>query len=73
MRAEYTCIGDAVNVAARLTDLAKGVAESLVASDPVVSRAHPDETAFWTSAGEVVLRGRDVATRIWTATANGQR
>jgi adenylate cyclase len=66
-RLEYTVIGDAVNEAARLTDLAKGAAGSLVASDHVVRLASPVEREYWRYSGEVTLRGREVATRIWTA------
>lgn len=66
-RLEYTVIGDAVNVAARITDLAKGVRGCLLAADEVVSQAGRDETAHWQYAGEVVLRGREVHTRIWMA------
>lgn len=66
-RLEYTVIGDAVNEAARLTDLAKGVSGTLLASDIVVGRSDPAERMYWRDAGEVVLRGRDIGTRIWTA------
>lgn len=66
-RLEYTVIGDAVNEAARLTDLAKGVPGNLIASEPAVAGASPVEQRLWADAGEVVLRGRSVATRIRTA------
>jgi adenylate cyclase len=66
-RLEYTVIGDPVNEAARLTDLAKDRRQNLLASQAVIDRAGPAETACWEPAGEVVLRGRDVPTRLWTA------
>ncbi|MGI8761015.1 MAG: adenylate/guanylate cyclase domain-containing protein [Jatrophihabitantaceae bacterium] len=66
-RLEYTVIGDAVNEAARLTDIAKGRPGCVVASDSVIERCSPVEREHWTPAAEVVLRGRDVATRTWTA------
>jgi adenylate cyclase len=38
---EYTVIGDAVNQAARLTDLAKAESGGVLASDPVVQCSRP--------------------------------
>lgn len=66
-RLEYTVIGDAVNEAARLTDLAKGVPTGVLAAGAVIGRASAVEAPLWTDAGEVVLRGRTAPTRIWTA------
>ena len=50
-RLEYTVIGDAVNEAARLTDLAKGLPGCLVASDAVLRAASPVERECWHAAG----------------------
>jgi class 3 adenylate cyclase len=66
-RLEYTVIGDAVNEAARLTDLAKERRQHLLAGAEVIARAGETEKAHWEPAGEVVLRGLDSAIRIWTA------
>lgn len=66
-RLEYTVVGDAVNEAARLTDLAKGVPGGVLASAAVLERCGPDEHLHWRNAGEVVLRGRVEPTGIWTA------
>ena len=66
-RLEFTIIGDAVNEAARLTELAKDVRQHVLASEDVVLRARESERASWRSAGEVVLRGHDRPTRIWTS------
>jgi adenylate cyclase len=63
-RFEYTVIGDPVNEAARLTDLAKGRAGRVLASRRAVSAAG-SAGADWHPAGEAVLRGRDVATGLY--------
>jgi adenylate cyclase len=57
-RYEYTVIGDPVNEAARLSELAKAVPGRLVASDRALAAADPAETALWSPGEEVVLRGR---------------
>lgn len=63
-RLEYTVIGDPVNEAARLTELAKSVDGLVVASGEVLERAGEDEASFWRVDGEVVLRGRSEETRL---------
>ena len=57
-------IGDPVNEAARLTELAKQHDERLLASGDTVDRAGGEEAARWCADGEVVLRGRECPTRI---------
>ena len=57
-------IGDPVNAAARLSELAKGRPERLVASAEVLAAAGPQEASRWTLDGEATLRGRAVPTRI---------
>ena len=64
-RLEYTVIGDPVNEAARLTELAKDHAGRVVASEPTVRAADPEERARWVRDGEVELRGRDEPTGTW--------
>ena len=64
-RLEYTVIGDPVNEAARLTELAKDHPGRAVASEATVRAAATDERAHWQRDGEVELRGRDEATRTW--------
>jgi class 3 adenylate cyclase len=65
-RLEYTVIGDPVNEAARLTELAKDDPGRAVASEATVLAADPAEREHWASADEVVLRGRGETTRTWT-------
>ena len=64
-RFEYTVIGDPVNEAARLTELAKTVEGRAAASEALVSRAAPEERERWTCDDVVQLRGRDSETRVW--------
>lgn len=65
-RYEYTVIGDPVNEAARLTELAKASPSRLLASDAITARARPAEAARWRLGEHVTLRGRDAPTRIAT-------
>src|SRR4051794_14429882 len=58
-RYEYTVIGDPVNEAARLTDLAKSAPELLLASKVALERARNGERARWRTGEPVTLRGRD--------------
>ena len=62
-RLEYTVIGDPVNEAARLTDVAKGLAGRVAASGAVVDRAG-DEAEHWAEDGERVVRGRTAPTSV---------
>ncbi len=65
-RLEYTVIGDAVNQAARLTDLAKSVPGKLLASDAVLAAATDTERSVWHPHTEITLRGRGTGTKTWT-------
>ncbi len=61
-RFEYTVIGDPVNEAARLSDLAKERGTLVVASDAALDRASPIEAEEWERGERTVLRGRLEAT-----------
>ncbi|MBA0126469.1 adenylate/guanylate cyclase domain-containing protein [Haloechinothrix sp. YIM 98757] len=63
-RYEYTVIGDPVNEAARLTDIAKDIEGGLVASGRAVEAADPAEAGRWRRHGEVTLRGRSEPTQL---------
>ncbi len=62
-RYEYTVIGDPVNEAARLTEVAKR-AGGVVASGAALNRAEQSEAGRWRIVDAEILRGRDTATDI---------
>lgn len=63
-RFEYTVIGEPVNEAARLCELAKTAPDRLVASSDAVSRASEAERAHWSLGDTVTLRGHEEPTRL---------
>jgi adenylate cyclase len=68
-RFEYTVIGDPVNEAARLCELAKRRPERVVASEAALARAAGAECDSWSLGDAVTLRGRDEPTRLASPTA----
>jgi class 3 adenylate cyclase len=63
-RYEYTVVGDAVNEAARLADLAKDYDDRVLCSGAATEQATQTEREHWTAHGSEVLRGRTNATDI---------
>jgi adenylate cyclase len=63
-RFEYTVIGEPVNEAARLCELAKSKPGHLLASSDTVTNAGESESAHWAFGDTVTLRGHDEPTRL---------
>jgi adenylate cyclase len=63
-RFEYTVIGDPVNEAARLSELAKQNPCGVLASDGALERAGSEERDRWRSGQKIALRGRTAATAV---------
>lgn len=60
MRFEYTVIGDPVNSAARLCELARASDGRVLANADVVAQAG-EESLSWQQCGTALLRGRSAA------------
>jgi adenylate cyclase len=63
-RFEYTVIGEPVNEAARLCELAKDTPKHLLASSDTVASASESERIHWTLGDTVTLRGHDEPTQL---------
>ena len=63
-RFEYTVIGEPVNEAARLCELAKSVPSRLLASSDTIGGATETESVHWEFGETVTLRGHDEPTRL---------
>jgi class 3 adenylate cyclase len=63
-RFEYTVIGEPVNEAARLSELAKFEPGRLLASSDTIDGASENECAHWSLGETVTLRGHDQPTRL---------
>ncbi len=61
-RFEYTVIGNPVNEAARLAELAKERPGRVLASDAALDRAPSHESDGWSVTEAALLRGRTVPT-----------
>lgn len=72
-RYEYTVVGDPVNEAARLADVAKALDQRIVCSAAAIERADDAERRHWVSGSQTVLRGRSESTHIWTPAKGDQQ
>jgi adenylate cyclase len=63
-RFEYTVIGDPVNEAARLTELAKCDEGRVLVSGAALERAQAEERERWEPCATVTLRGRARTTSV---------
>ncbi len=63
-RFEYTVIGDAVNAAARLTELAKDTPGRVLTNVATLKTANEAEQARWTQMKSIELRGRHRMTQL---------
>jgi adenylate cyclase len=72
-RYEYTVIGDPVNEAARLCDLAKGLPGRVAVSGAALQRAAGGEAQRWTVIGTRRLRGREADTELAVPAVHGAR
>jgi adenylate cyclase len=66
-------IGDPVNEAARLCDVAKEIGAGVAASGAALSRASSDEARRWTSTGSRHLRGRTAETEVLVPVGERER
>jgi len=66
-RFEYTVIGDAVNEAARLTELAKDRPDRLLVAAALLDTVTEEERVHWRREGSALLRGRTQPTPLAVA------
>jgi adenylate cyclase len=72
-RFEYTVIGDPVNEAARLTELAKAVPGRVLANAALLESGSDAEAEYWEAGETVTLRGLSGETRVATPRSAARR
>ena len=72
-RFEYTVIGEPVNEAARLCELAKSYPGRLLATGNTIEGASENESARWCLGETVTLRGHEHPTRLASPTEPAER
>lgn len=70
-RFEYTVIGDCVNLAARLCDLAKTQRSGVLSAASTIEGTAVGQD--WVDAGRVRIRGRTQRARVWTVPTSRRR
>jgi adenylate cyclase len=69
-RFNYTALGDTVNLASRLEGVGKYYNQSITVSGDVLSKASPEVASHFLFADEIIVKGKDRGTKIYTESKN---